>query len=80
MGEKFTMKTSGELAYLFGDAPLGLTHRIDKLQEFGIKNFSLDFSFFSAGDSPFFRNILTCYERKKRIDGSILFNHKGGLK
>ncbi|MCL1947117.1 MAG: U32 family peptidase [Chitinivibrionia bacterium] len=80
MGEKFTMKTSGELAYLLGDAPLGLTHRIDKLQEFGIKNFLLDFSFLSASDLPFFRNILTCYERKKRIDGSILFNHKGGLK
>ena len=80
MGEKFTMKTGGELAYLLGSAPLGLTHRIDKLQEFGIKNFVLDFSFLPSGDVSMFKNILTDYERKNRIAGSILFNHKGGLK
>jgi hypothetical protein len=80
MGEKFTSKTSGELSYLLGDAPLGLTHRIDKLQECGINKFVLDFSFLPAGDISLFRNVMTAYERRNRVDGSVLFNHKGGLK
>lgn len=80
LGEKFTMKTNDGLSYLLGNSPLGLTHRIDKLQEFGIKKFVLDFSFFPASDISLFRNVLMNYERRNRIEGSVLFNHKGGLK
>ena len=80
MGERFTMLTQDGLAYLIGNAPLGLTHRIEKLQEFGIKKFVLDFSFLNAGDISLFRNILMNYERRTRIENSTLFNHKGGLK
>jgi putative protease len=79
-GEKFTMKTKDGLAYLLGDGILGLTHRIDKLQEFGIKKFVLDFSFLPTDDISLFKNVITNYERQNRINGSILFNHKGGLK
>jgi putative protease len=79
-GEKFTMKTKDGLAYLLGNSALGLTHRIDKLQEFGIRKFVLDFSFFPAGDVSLFRNVLLNFERRNRIEGSVLFNHKGGLK
>ena len=79
-GEKFTMKTQDGLAYLLGNSALGLTHRIDKLREFGINKFVLDFSFMPAGDVSLFRNVMLNYERRNRIEGSVLFNHKGGLK
>ncbi|MCL2845845.1 MAG: U32 family peptidase [Chitinivibrionia bacterium] len=80
MGEKFTGKTAGEISYVLGDSPLGLTHRIDKLQECGINKFVLDFSFLPASDVSLFRNAITAFERRKRVDGSVLFNHKGGMK
>jgi len=80
MGERFFMKTRDGLSYLLGGNVLGLTHRIDKLSEFGIKNFVLDFSFLPSGDAAFFRNVMTNCERRSRISGSVLFNHKGGLK
>ena len=80
MGEKFTMKTKDGLAYLLGNSPLGLTHRIDKLREHGVNRFLLDFSFLPASNSTLFRNVLLNYERRNRCEGTVLFNHKGGLK
>jgi len=80
MGERFLVRSRGSLTYLLGANPLGLTHRIDKMSEFGIKNFVLDFSFCSGGDSALIKNVMTNWERRSRISASVLFNHKGGLK
>ncbi|MDR0303256.1 MAG: U32 family peptidase [Chitinispirillales bacterium] len=80
MNERFFIKIKDNCSYLLSGDVLGLTHRVDKLSELGIKKFVLDFSFFPPGDTTLFRNVLTSYERRNRISGSVLFNHKGGLK
>ncbi len=77
--QMFTSIHREEMDSLISDQPLGLTHRIDKLMEYGINRFVLDFSW-SDPDATLFRNILDCYNRRTLIPKSSLFNHKGGMK
>lgn len=74
----FTKKLNG-LYYLFGEMPLCLFHRIDKLNAVGIHNFILDLSFCPT-QKKILKTLLSHYYNKKKLPGTTLFNHKVGLK
>lgn len=75
----FFVKKFDNLYYTFGEQPLGLTHRRDKLNAAGIYNFILDFSFYPP-KKKFLMMILDHYNSKTKIPGAMIFNHKDGLK
>ncbi len=64
---------------LISQQPLGLTHRIAKLMEYGINRFVVDFSW-SDPDIKLYRTVIDSFNRKQLIHKSSLFNHKGGMK
>ena len=76
---EFLSINRGGLSNLISKQPLGLTHRQGKLMELGISNFVIDFSWYEP-DRALYTEIMYAYEKKKRVEGSSLFNHKGGLK
>jgi putative protease len=77
--EKFLSIKRDDLSNLISEQALGLTHRVDKLMGYGIENFIVDFSWYEPSQA-LYNEVIFGYEKKKRIEGSSLFNHKGGLK
>lgn len=73
----FADKKDG-LSNLISDEPLSLIHRTKKLNEMGISNFVIDFSYYKP-DAKMFRTMMVHWDRRERVPGS-LFNHKRGLK
>ena len=66
------------LSNLISKQAIGLTHRISKLQEYGVSKFVVDFSWYKEGPT-LFADVLRNYDKQERVPGSVLFNHKSGL-
>ncbi|MBD3346494.1 MAG: hypothetical protein GF401_15680 [Chitinivibrionales bacterium] len=86
-GDKITDSTSEEfflaqkhnLYYLVGQKPFGITHKRDRLGDLGVHNFIIDLSFCEC-KKKILREVLTSYNKKEKVPGSVLFNYKAGLK
>lgn len=77
--ENFIFVKYNHLYYLLGAKPFSLTHRKDKLEEIGISNFILDFSF-QQPDKSLYKNVFFSFQRNQKMTHTSLFNHKAGLK
>ncbi len=77
--ESFITARKGELFYLLGKKPLGLTHRRKQLSQAGITSFLLDFSFIPPRKNQLKKIIQSC-KSMECIPNTTLFNHKAGLK
>ncbi len=78
-GQGFMVEASDGLYYTVGEQPYCLTHRLDKMREAGVRHFMIDLSFCSP-DRNSLNEILAAADSGTKVPGTVMFNHKAGLR
>lgn len=78
-GQGFMLQQVEDLTYTNGELPFCLFHRREKLKQFGIHRFLIDFSWFHPS-RKLFKTIMYDFQEQNKMQGTTLFNHKSGLK